>query len=309
MRKFVIYTYAYTRSTGGIICLHKLCHLINQLGGTAFLHPVNIDVIEVNAVNIVEALRFAEEQRAVYADFKVANFLKDSPFNTPVTHIFDDKEYGDDWIAVYPEVTWGNPLKARNVVRWLLHNPGYHFGRINYGMNELHIRFGEHFAEYRHPGCTLSDNFLTITDYDFGLFNTDGVAAIRSGTAYFKRHSYKGPPQHDLTDSVFIHSGLDATEVARIFKTVKTFYSYDPHTAYSHLAVLCGAQSVVIPDPDRARTDSPVGGRGYGVAYGIENLDEAERTAHLLKPWLQARSDESVESVSAFMKEADEFFG
>lgn len=309
MRKFLIYAYPYTRRTGGIICLHKLCHLINELGGNAFLHPVNVDAIEVNAVNIVQALRLADRQRAAYANFNAANFLNDSKFNTPITHIFDDKDYGNDWIVVYPEVTWGNPLKARNVVRWLLHNPGYHFGRINYGPNELHIRFADYFDEFRHPRCTLSDNFLTVTDYDFDLFNTDGAAEVRSGTAYFKRDQYTGPLQHDLTDSILIDRRVDPIEVARIFKTVKTFYSYDSRTAYSQLAVLCGAQSVVIPDPSESITGWLEDGRRYGVAYGIENLDTAERTAHLLKPFLQERADRSIESVSAFMKEADGFFG
>lgn len=310
MRKFLIYTYPYTRRHGGIISQYKLCHLINQLGGNAFLHPVNVELAEVNALNIAEAVQFAQNQVFDYANFSVEQFLGDSNFNTPVTHIFNDKEYGDDWIIVYPEITFGNPLRAKNVVRWLLHNPGFHNGRINYGTNELHIRFADLFDEFHHPGCKLSDNFLMIMDYDFDMFNLEGAAEDRSGTAYFVRYRWEKPIQHNLEDSVLIDSNTDQAEIARIFKRVKTFYSYDLLTAYSHLAVLCGCDSVVIPDPGISEIEwTPDENHRLGVAYGLENLEKARGTAHLVKPYLQGIKDRGLADVINFMKEADEFFG
>ena len=308
MRNFLIYSPAYTRKYGGIISLHKLCHLINSVGGFAYLHPT-IDLIEVNALNLAEATELVQAQIYNYENFDFDGYFGGSGLNTPVRHILKDGGYNDDWIVVYPEVTFGNPLRARNVVRWLLHNPGFHSGRINYGQNELHVRFSSLYDEFHYPKSTLSPNCLTVVDFDFNLYNTEGAAEERVGTAYCVRKGFGKPVQHDLDGSVLIDN-LSQEEIAKTFKTVKTFYSYDPRTAYSSLAVLCGCDSVVIPDEGVSERDWLAGeDEAFGIAYGAQNIERARRTAHLVKPQLQQIKDRAVENVVTFMNEAEAFFG
>lgn len=306
MRNFLIYSPPYSRRWGGTISLHKLCDLINRVGGTAFMHP-QIDLIEMNAWNLVEAVDYANRQFYEYMNFDVAAYVNNSGFNTPVRHILADGPYGESWIVVYPEVILGNPVRASNVVRWLLHNPANHTGRIGYGPNELHIRSSVMYDEFHFPSCTLSENILEVMDYDFGLFNTEGVAEVRSGTAYCRKKGSWKTLQHDLTDSILIDD-LNQEEIARTFKSVRTFYSYDAHTAYSSLAALCGCDSVVIPDDGVSEAEWLAGGESFGVAYGVENIEKARQTIHLVKPQLQRVLDKTVDSVVAFMNEADSFF-
>lgn len=278
MRNFVVYAPHYNEMAGGIIALHKLCDLINRLGGTAFLHPFH-------------------------------HFGVREEFISPVRWMGDDDSYGDNWIVVYPEVIGGNPLKARNVVRWLLHDPGFHTGSIDYGSNELHIRFANYFDEFHWPECTLSDNLLTVVDYNFALFNDDDAAEERRGSAYCVRKGVGKPIQHDLTDSILIDD-MSHAEVASVFKRVSVFYSYDTRTAYSKMAVLCGCDSVVIPDDGVTEARwATTEQAALGVAYGVENIEKARATAHLVKPYCEQLENDSARSVAEFMNEADSFFG
>lgn len=308
VRNFLIYAPPFTTDYGGIIALHKLCDVINRVGGQGYVHPY-LDLIEVNALNIDQAIQFANGQRDEYDHYVKNGFPIHGRFLTPVRHIFEDLEYGDDWIVVYPEITFGNPLRARNVVRWLLHNPGFHSGRINYGMNEFHIRIGDHFDDFSYPGCKLSENFLTVVDINFELYNSSDVASERSGTAYCLRKGWGKTIEHDLSNSILI-DGKEQSEIARIFKSVETFYSYDTHTTYSQLAALCGCDVVVVPDVGVTEDQWTIGEEGrYGLAYGVENLEKARSTAHLVEPYLRGLEDRAREHVVSFMAEANAFFG
>lgn len=308
MRKFLIYVPPYSEKYGGIISAHNLCDLINRLGGEAYVHPW-MDVIEANALNIGEAIELAQRQRAMYeTDIIKGGYAVRDGLLTPVRHVFDDGEYGDDWIVVYPEITFGNPLRARNIVRWLLHNPGFHSGRIGYGPNEFHIRFSRDFQEFHFPWCTLSENVLTVMSVNFDLYNTENVAENRSGSAYCVRKGAGKRAQHDLTNSILIDD-MSQAEIAQVFKSVKTFYSYDTRTTYLHLAVLCGCDSVVIPDDGVTETEwQPDELLRSGIAYGEENIEEARRTAYRVKPLLEELEKRSAEHTLSFMHEADSFF-
>jgi len=307
MRKFLIYASPYTRKWGGVISLHKLCHLINEVGGTAFMHPNYLDVVDANFANIDAVVEYARSQWNFVQTFDERGYVSPK-LNTPVRHILNDGQYGDDWIIVYPEITAGNPLGAKNVVRWLMHNPGFHTGRISYGQNEFHIRFSESYDEFRLPNCYFSGSLLRVMDYDFDIFNMDDAAIKRSGTAYLIKKGAGKPIVHDLADSILIDD-LEQEEIARVFKSVTTFISYDTHTAYSQLAVLCGCDSVVIPDPGVPKSEAWSKGVPNGVAYGLGEIQLARKTAHLVKPEMQAIKDHAVQQVIDFMNEADAFFG
>ena len=64
-------------------------------------------------------------------------FKTSERFVSKILKKFPGKFDLSDLIVIYPEIVFGNPLGAKNVVRWFLHNPGFFSGKIYYGQNTL----------------------------------------------------------------------------------------------------------------------------------------------------------------------------
>jgi hypothetical protein len=309
-RKFLICAPSYSQNNGGAIVLHKLCHLINGLGNDAYLFPI-VENQELNKFNYkLVLIKFLKKHlREPFRRFKTIPNLK-----TPVLKKLPTDIHTDNWVVIYPEITFGNPLRALNVVRWLLHNPDFNqeTGKDDknffFGKGELYFRIGPWFKEFTYPGSTTSTSFLQVFHFPLHLFNLEGIAKVRTGTAYTIRKGKNKKITHDLTNSVLI-DGLKHEEIARIFKQVKTFISYDSVTTYSHFATLCGCDSVIIPDEGVSEEDwMPNHEDRYGLAYGFENLPKAQETKHLLLEKFNKFEIASKDSVKKFLIEVNAFF-
>jgi hypothetical protein len=349
-KKIILFAPEYNPNIGGSVVIHKLCHLINELGGQALLYPFFGDRI-INLANYEEVIKelnaefyfFSLQQHYTLEKFiplgvkqltlyeKIAackNFLlrKNSPlwfnpqshqirtnpqFNTPtLTFDFANKiANNNDFIVVYPEVVSGNPLRAKNVVRWFLHDPGFHTNRISYGPGELYFRFGSVTKPFKVPeGSIISDTPLTVLHFPLELYNSKDWAQERSGTAYCIRKGKGKPIVHDLKDSILIDD-LPHEEIAKIFKRVKQFISYDTKTAYSYFAAVCGCESVVIPDIGVSEDQwIPDIHSRVGLAYGFENISKALDTLNQVEGFLISEENASYESVRIFLNEIENFF-
>lgn len=304
MRKFVVFAPSYDERHGGVICLHKLVHLINEAGHEAYLLP-SFDNLEFNRRNLLTPVRrlLADVVAGVLRPYRTH-----PAFHTPIFRGDTADFASDEWVVVYHEQVFGNPLHARNVSRWLLHQPGFHSGVVYYGFNELHVRFNEATREFHYPHSRQADFFLPIIHYPLDLYNEEGAAARRSGTAYCIRKGEGKAMQHDLGNSVCI-DGLPHQAVAAILKRVETFVSYDPYTAYSRFAVLCGCDSVVIPDDGVSETQwYPNPADRYGVAYGFDQVAQARQTRHLLRQKIEQEHQQSAQAAGRFIQACESFF-
>lgn len=302
--KFIIWTPPYDEFSGGIIALHKLCHLLNQTGNKAFLQPATNGILPAAR----RAALHASDRIPAIGKLTGKNFYKNPSLDTPLL------PFGFDWnphrsITIYPEIVDGNPLGAKHVVRWFLHKPGFHTGRTDFGIGEMHVDFNEFLRDYQPKQNYLSKNSLYVTHFPIDLYNLDGAApeVKRQGSAYCVRKG-KIDSQIDLGDAVCI-DGLSHGETASIFKRVKYFYSFDPYTAYSPFAALCGAISVVVP-PAGMTKDSwyPQVINRYGIAFGLGDLEWAVSTQDRVLPVLLEREQASINAVRRFVNEATDFF-
>lgn len=310
-KKYLIYTYDYNESIGGIIVLHLLCHLLNNLGAKAFLYRESKFELANKICNIwldFILRRFSKRNKIGYRKTKklVNNKItqwkvkRNVNFNTP----FYDGKVTSDFIVVYPEVVDFNPYKARNVVRWLLHKPGYHTGRVNFGNKDLIFFYHDFFNDlclnpFKHELNIIYINRVTYFQYNFGQ---------RLGTCYAIRKGKNKNFVHE-EDAILIDN-MNQNEIAETFNRCKTFISYDTYSFYSQLAVFCGCESIVIPDETKTKEEW-LGDKielGYGIAYGSNDLDYARKTKHLLFDYWAEVEKKSIDSVRNFIKICQEYF-
>ena len=278
--KYIIYSPPYHENGGGTIALHRLCHLINQCGREAYLYPHGPSY-DLHLHNASQVGLYLKE---IYEATNLANYRINEAFRTPVLPPKDSFIPGHDCIVIYPEMTFGNPLRAKNVVRWLLNNPGHISGRIYYGPREIYYRYADYFAEgFTFPGSETADMFLRIqyTPLDLYRERPEERNNPRTGTAYCMKKGNGRAMVHDTTNSILI-DGKSHQQVAAIFKSVKQFVSYDTHTLYSSLAAISGCESVVVPLEGMTKEQwRPNVEDRYGIAYGFDDVEFALTTRPL----------------------------
>ena len=304
MKRYLIFSPPYREMRGGAIVLHKLCHLLKTSGAEAEIFPY-FENHEINRLNYWKTIpQFIRRSLR----WSLKPFAVNPHLCTPVTRSMARYKEKDDWIAVYPEITFGNPLMAKHVVRWLLHNPGFHKGTVHFGAGELHYKFNSAIQDFRYPGSVLSEKHLEIIHYPLEVYNCDGVVEDRRGTAYCIRKGRHKKIDIDLSNAILI-DGKSHSEVGKIFKQVERFISFDSYTAYSRFASLCGCDSVVIPEDGIAMQQwYPDPKDRYGVSYGFEGIEEARLTRHLMRERIFSQESKGIESVREFINETQSFF-
>lgn len=304
-QKFIVYAPPYDENSGGAIALHKLCHLINVSGGKSVLHPPSPSFI-LHAYNHHNALKFAD---AIRRSLAPRPFKRNPMLMSRIVRPEASFRAPADCCVIYPETVLGNPLRARNVVRWLLHNPGFHTAQIHYGRGELYFRYSDVLEDFQLTGSRTSREFLTVTHVPLESYGPADEGAPRSGSAYCIRKGKGRPLVHDTTNSTLI-DGKSHREIGEIFRRVEIFYSYDTETAYSSYAALCGCDSVVIPQPGIPIEQwRPTEADRAGIAYGLDDLERARQTRGQVADRLMELERNSLESVRAFMREVKDYFG
>lgn len=302
MKKIIIYAPPYSEKSGGAIALHKLCDIINNLGREAFIFPMFRN-IELNKMNFWQAnwSVFKDAIRPLYKKYRTNPNLK-----TPLIKKIPNNQ--EQYITIYPEITLGNPLNSKNIVRWLLHNPGFHTHKIYFGKGELYFRYHDGFDDFWHFGSKTSQNLLQIKHFPTHLYNMENVAQIRSGVAYCLRKGADKKLVHDIENSVLI-DGMSHQDISRLFKKIKTFISYDVDTAYSYFALMCGCDSVVIPnDGVTEEVWRPNINDRYGIAYGLENIEKARESKNLFLERLELLETFNIDQTKIALQEIDSFF-
>jgi hypothetical protein len=255
-------------NSGGQIVLYFLCHLLNSLGYKAYMSGG----LTTNALNL----------------------------NCPVMPKTLDLQ-SNNVIVVYPEVISGNPLKAKNVVRWILYTIGVHGGSVQtHKPEDLILGFRKEFSG---NGCLITEEnqvgIYYVIDHYKNFFNQ-----TRDKTCYLV---HKGGKYHRTFDQHPINSikidGKSHKNIADIFNQCHTFYSYDPNSGYSKYAALCGCDSIVIPRPNLDIKDWRKDARDrLGIAYGLEDLPRARETRSSLVKAMRDQDEINLQNVQKFIR-------
>lgn len=293
-----IYAPSYDDNSGGSIVLHRLCHIINQIENfSAYIIPFGYP-----------HKKFLKKCKAAINGSltKPKNYIINQNWNTP---IWNKTSIPINAVVIYPEMIDGNPLEATHIVRWLLHQPGFHTGKINYGENELYFKFNSAIKDFKNKNSFLSKNELKVIYYPIDIYNATNTKARDIESCYMVR---KGNYKKFIHDGNSIQlDGKTHTEISAIFRRAKRFICYDDYTAYSIFAILCGCESIVVPG-ENVSIDSwyPNESDRFGIAYGItENqLEWARSTQHKVLEHVINEHKKTEERVLLCLQEIEEFF-
>ena len=290
--KIIIYSFAYNDDSGGTVVLQKLCHLLNENGYNAALWPMKKPVFykEKPISSLYKFLIYFKKK--IRGRFR---FARRKDWNTPIATWSD---LNDENVVIYPEVTDGNPLRMKNVVRWLLHIPGYYTGRVEYGKDDLIFYYAK---AYLNGFKELDSSYeLYIPNYREDTYYQKNFGK-REGSCYILRKGKNKKIVHDLTNSILI-DGKSHQEIAEIFNKVEYCISYDAYTMYSIYAVMCGCKSVIIPDEGISKEEwQPDEKQRYGLAYGFDDLEYAQKTRDLLLKQIKIENEKVPKALENFI--------
>ena len=224
-------------------------------------------------------------------------------------HIFD-KFYNNDFpiddnsVVIYCEGTIGNPLNAKNIVRWMLSKLGQNVPceRLDtWDKNELVYYFNMEEKIANNPEKIGSIfKFLNIIFIHPLVVNLNHP--LRKGTCFTIRKLLqthgKNIKRIHKPNSFEITRNHSQIECIKIFNRHKYFISYDSITFLSIISALCGCISIVVKVEGLSKKDwlnttaaseyLKQSGETtlYGVAYGLNDLPNAINTIHLArKQW------------------------
>lgn len=240
-KSFIIYTPPYDEGSAGIVALHRLAFELKLRQENVFIHVTHDPFGRGNGYN---------------KDWKIPTL-----------------QYPDA-IAVYPEITHGNPLGCNTVARIIMHIPGYWGGPITFGNDVLWA-----YSDYWNKRANLNlpkERILTIP-----VINIDKFPCY--GTNRHKRYIYRGKGKQPIDPRV---KGEDLKSGSGTFveklNEAEILYSYDNVTALSMIALLCGCPVVLIPDPLFSRRDLELI-LVPGIGYGVEEEEKAKNTLDVSK--------------------------
>ena len=313
--KLIICAPDFCAHSGGTIVLHYLCHLLNRLGCESYLvrEPGNF---EINAFQVLRPLLLLTREY-------IKNILpiKINPkFNTPVLSQASALRLAaeDQTVVIYGEMVFGNPLSAKNIVRYLLHTPGNRSGLFYYGPNELHIWMGDTSVNFSYPFSQTCQKPAPINYYPLDIFPPHlwKSRVFKRSQSALETHKviYSIRKRSDRTDIVIKKDwvcidGLSAKRQALLFAEAHLFVSYDEYSFLSIFASLSGCDSVVLPPPGISIDHwHPNIEDRYGIAYGFDNLDWARDTKHLLYQKIMQIEPQSLNSADYIASQCLEYF-
>ena len=223
----------------------------------------------------------------------------------------------EECIAIYPEVTKGNPLECKKVVRWLLHVPDNQRKGVSeyYEKNDILFSFEDWVTDATvEKGFKVEKELLRTLHVDFDIFKDE--KEYRHGACHIFKKS-------QMTDNELIqyrdtlrgsldvgpYTG-DPKVLAKVFNIFDTFYCFDDKSYLSVLAALCGCDSVVIsPNESKTTTEQYYESRQNFWRYGVGYSDNIQMSKlysrankHLMKSKLIEEQEACLSTVKNFIK-------
>lgn len=205
-------------------------------------------------------------------------------------------------IALYTQITWGNPFGTKHVARWILHDYDPEIWKT-YGENEIFFNYGT----FKTPEG-IEQRPLTV--FDFGLdFYKNFNKRSRKGFGHILHKFTPSWGKEFLehfgsTEIPNYHGKKGLDYLVEEFNKYEYVMTFDSKTYLTTAAALCGAKGIILnPDPNltplQYRYQNPI--QTYGVAYGLNDILHAETTLHLVESNLLELQKKDQQTISDFI--------
>jgi hypothetical protein len=185
-----------------------------------------------------------------------------------------------DAIGVYPEISQGNELQTKTVVRYILNKPGVMCqngvpGPTNFGPNDILFTFSKMFMDLPDDHCMFLPAINTAVFYDQHLPRNKQAVFVGKGIA-----------TNPHPDCVVIDRNLarDQEGLAKLLNECEVLNTYDPVSAMTEVARLCGCRvnylSREYSREDYLKYEPGVNGMTFPDDESISELDCEEFTRH-----------------------------
>lgn len=268
MKNIIIYTHMHNFSfiDGGTVVQYNLAKLLDDYGQNVRIYPSS--------------------------GIKTSNSIFSKFYN-------NDFPIDDNTVVIYCEGTQGNPLNAKNVVRWLLSEMGKNapYDYVNgWGKNELVYYFNFETA-FSNKEEMIGKKYKLLTCIYINPIIQNYNNTIRKGYCHTFRkcHWHKTLKYAHPRNSFELKKEHKLIDCVNIFNKREIFISYDPLTFLNIIAAMCGCISVVIkvdgiPTHSEWLKTTAVYSylkdknidKLYGIAYGISEVQWAKDTMHLV---------------------------
>ncbi|WP_436873604.1 glycosyltransferase family 2 protein [Kosakonia sacchari] len=264
----------YSEASAGIQVLHYFCQTINNSGGKAWIVGGTVNP-KWNTPRLTED-DYAQLQNS-----------------------------GEPWIAVYPEVTSGNPLRAPVVVRYMLNREGVMNGnRLDFSPDDLFFWYRDEFADKEYQPALLN-----IDNYDLELFQDDNPHKDLD-LLYINRLPPSVIEYDKLPKNLTVLSmqnPLPLEDLAKVLKRGRVLYSYES-SGTCLLANLCGCPVVGLIAPGyenyaiSEQTIRDNGNAGFTLVNTPEAIEHARENLHRPREQLLLRREISLVQFRNFIE-------
>lgn len=275
---FVIFSPPFQAHVGGVLALYNLARIIDKAG---FL----CKVFDMNGLNLPNMMF---EKYATAADIN------------------------ENTVVVYPEITFGNPLKAKHIVRWVLCELGINCPHDIYTTWDKDD-YVYHYCSFNPEKDVKKYNLLSPLYLNPALKNhgksRDGYChIIRKAHKFHKTLEYIHP-----TDSLFLDENLSQEILVEIFNRKEYLISYDPYSYIFVMAALCGCVPIIVPMAGTTKNEwfkslstslvlEQFGEHDFkGIAYGIEEIEYARNTLQEVQYQQELQVNYGEQSVHRFI--------
>lgn len=151
-------------------------------------------------------------------------------------------------IVIYPEVVNGNPLSARRVVRWVLHEPGRLGGPTSYAKNEVVFVYDWQKMPYARKATArvIDDQHVLWTGLIDPAYIRNNGTVRRDLILSFGHKGAELQTRFPLDPALGAIRLEDVTPsyqaLGEVLRRARCLYSYDHYSNLLREAVLCGCE-------------------------------------------------------------------